>query len=256
YNKVIIDDVTVNDPGGTFDFGVVPMNEIDRLEMVRGAVSDLYGSDAMTSVVQTWSRTGTSPSPELFFGADGGTFNTAHGYASLSGAHGRFDYNFFGDQFNTNGQGPNDDYSNFSEVANLGVRLANRIQFRWRLRHSNNRTGVQSFWNFNGIPIVPPDLDQRARQNNFLSSAQIAVSGSRSQHRFTGFEYHHKRFNVDDVMQVGRTTPAFGNFDTPFSELADINRAGFEYQGEYWEKSWAQTTFGYRFEDENGFVGD
>src|SRR5581483_2133798 len=142
------------------------------------------------------------------------------------------------------------------EGANLGVRLANRIQFRWRLRHSNNRTGVQSFWNFNGIPIVPPDLDQRARQNNFLSSAQIAVSGSRSQHRFTGFEYHHKRFNVDDVMQVGRTTPAFGNFDTPFSELADINRAGFEYQGEYWEKSWAQTTFGYRFEDENGFVGD
>ena len=256
YNKVIIEDVTVNDPGGTFDFGVVPMNEIDRLEMVRGAVSDLYGSDAMTSVVQTWSRTGTSLTPELLLGADGGTFETAHGYASLSGAHGRFDYNLFADQFNTTGQGPNDDYSNSSEGANLGVKLASRIQFRWRLRHSNNRTGVQSFWNFNGIPIIPPDLDQRARQNNFLSSAQIAVSGSRSQHRFTGFEYHHKRFNVDDVMQAGRVSPAFGNFDLPFSELADINRAGFEYQGEYWEKSWTQTTFGYRFEDENGFVGD
>ena len=35
-----------------------------------------------------------------------------------------------------------------------------------------------------------------------------------------------------------------------------INRAGFEYQGDYSERSWAHTTFGYRFEDENGVVGD
>jgi vitamin B12 transporter len=258
YNKVIIDDVTVNDPGGTFDFGVVPMNEINRLEMVRGAVSDLYGSDAMTSVIQTWSRTGTSLTPELMFGADGGNFDTAHGYVAVSGARGRFDYNLFGDQFNTIGQGPNDDYSNSSQGGNVGVRITPRIQFRLRLRHSNNRSGIQSFWKFNGLELVPPDLDQRARQNNFLSSAQISIGGSRSQHRFTGFEYHHTRFNIDDVMEAGRLTPAFGgfNFDSPFSELATINRAGFEYQGEYWERSWARTTFGYRFEDENGFVGD
>src|SRR5207245_901469 len=54
YNKVIVDDVTINDPGGTFDFGVVPLTEADRLEFVRGAQSTLYGSDAMTSVVQVW----------------------------------------------------------------------------------------------------------------------------------------------------------------------------------------------------------
>ncbi len=56
YNKVIVDGVTVNEPGGTFDFGTLPLTEADRLEFVRGAQSTLYGSDAMTSVVQVWTR--------------------------------------------------------------------------------------------------------------------------------------------------------------------------------------------------------
>ena len=257
YNKVIIDGVTVNDPGGTFEFGVVPMGEVDRLEFVRGAESTLYGSDAMTSVVQTWTRTGSTRTPELRFGADGGTFQTAHGYASLSGARGRFDFNLFADQFNTSGQGPNDDYSNSLQGANIGIVFHPRALFRLRTRHSNERSGIQSFWNFNGQPLLPPDRDERARANNFLASAELAITGpSRWQHRFTGFEYHHRRLNIDTVQEPGRVSPAFGNFDFPFSDFANINRAGFDYQGEYDERSWARTTVGYQFEDENGFVGD
>jgi len=256
YNKVIIDGVTVNDPGGRFDFGVVPMDQVDRLEFVRGAESDLYGSDAMTSVVQTWTREGSTVTPQLTFGADGGTFQTANGYASVSGARGRFDYNLFGEQFNTSGQGPNDDYSNSSQGANLGITLAPRVRFRLRARHLNSRTGIQSFWDFNGQPLLPPDMDEKARQNDFLSSAEITVNGARWQHTFTGFEYHHSLANVDQVMEPGRVSPSFGNIDFPFDSISDVNRAGFEYQGQYWERSWARLIVGYRFEDENGFVGD
>jgi outer membrane receptor protein involved in Fe transport len=99
-------------------------------------------------------------------------------------------------------------------------------------------------------------MDERARQNDFLSSAEITVDGARWQHTFTGFEYHHKLSNVDQVMEPGRVSPLFGNFDFPFASTSDINRAGFEYQGQYWERSWARLIVGYRFEDENGFVGD
>ena len=256
YNKVIVDGVTVNDPGGRFDFGVVPMDQVDRLEFVRGAESDLYGSDAMTSVVQTWSREGTTAIPQLSFGADGGTFQTANGYAALSGARGRFDYNLFGEQFNTNGQGPNDQYSNSSQGTNLGLMLAPRVRFRLRARHLNSRTGIQSFWDFNGQPLLPPDMDEKARQNDFLSSAEITVNGTRWQHTFTGFEYHHQLANVDQIMEPGRVSPSFGNIDFPFHSVSDINRAGFEYQGQYWERNWARVIVGYRFEDDNGFVGD
>ena len=187
YNKVIVDGVPVNDPGGIFDFGVLPLAGADRLEFVRGSQSTLYGSDAMTSVVQVFTRTGSTPVPELRFGADGGNLGTANGYASLAGAHGRFDYNLFGDQFNTMGQGPNDDYSNSLQGGNVGVKLTDWAALRLRARHSNSATGVQSYWNFNGDPILPPDFDQRARQNNLLASAELthrrAIALAASLHR-------------------------------------------------------------------------
>src|SRR6202043_916954 len=118
YNKVIVDGVVINEPGGTFDFGTLPMAQTERLEFLRGAQSTLYGTDAMASVVQLWTRTGSTRVPELRFGADGGNFGTASGHASLAGANGRFDYNVFGDQFNTNGSGVNDAYSDSLEGAN------------------------------------------------------------------------------------------------------------------------------------------
>ena len=256
YNKVIVDGVAVNDPGGTFDFAALPMEQIDRVEFLRGAQSTLYGSDAMTSVVQVWSRSGSTHTPELRFGADGGNFSTARGYASIAGARGRFDFSLFGQQFNTEGQGVNDRFSQSSEGANLGIALASGVNLRWRTRHDTEGAGIQSFWKFNGQPLLPPDQDEHTRQNNFLSSLDLTVGRGRLQNRFSGFEYHHRRLDQDSVQEPERASPLFGNFDFPFSAVADYNRAGFEYVGEYWARDWARTTFGYHFEDENGFFGD
>ena len=251
YNKVIVDGVTINEPGGTFDFGTLPMDQADRLEFVRGAQSTLYGSDAMTSLMQVWTRTGSTPVPELSFGADGGNFETAKGYASLAGARGRFDYNAFGSQFNTNGAGINNAYSDSLEGANVGAALNDQTSLRVRVRHSNSHTGVAGEWNFNGSPLQPPDPNDWSQLNNVLGSAELAVTGpSRWQHHFTGFDYvyRYNELNVNgDAARV---------FDFPSHEVDHINRAGFEYQGDYSERSWAHTTFGYRVENENGYVGN
>src|SRR5262249_35619497 len=104
---------------------------------------------------------------------------------------------------------------------------------------------------------MQPDLDQYARVNNSLGSLELNIAGpSRWRHHLTGFEFHEKRANVDQVDDPGRISPAFGDVDFPFNTVADLNRAGFEYHGDYVARNWAQTTFGYRFEDENGYVGD
>jgi vitamin B12 transporter len=258
YNKVVVDGVPVNDPGGTFDFGTLPLFEEDRVEFLRGAQSTLYGSDAMTSVIQSWSRTGNTPVPELLFGADAGNYGTESGYASFSGADGRFDYNVFGNQFNTAGSGPNDDYSNSLEGVNAGAKVNDWVSLRLRTRHDNSVSGVQNEWNFNGDPLLSPDLDQRARQNNFLGSMEVAITGpSRWQHRLTGFEYNLKRTNIDGISEPGRFDPAVGfNVDSPFHAITDVNRVGFDYQGDYAERSWAVSTIGYEFEDQNGTVGN
>ena len=256
YNKVVVDGVAINDPGGTFDFGTLPFFEEDRVEFLRGAQSTLYGSDAMTSVVQTWSRTGSTPVSELRFGADAGNYGTENGYASLSGAQGRFDYNVFGNQFNTSGSGPNDDYSNSLEGVNAGAKVNEWASLRLRARHDNSVSGVQNEWNFNGDPLLPPDLDQRARQNNFLGSLELAITGpSRWQHRFTGFDYTLHRTNADGIDQGNRITP-FGDQDFQFNNVNLFNRAGLNYQGTYEEQSWATSTVGYEFENETGTTGN
>jgi outer membrane cobalamin receptor len=257
YNKVLVDGVPIAESGGTFDFGTVPLAETDRVEFQRGTQSTLYGSDAMTSVVQVFTRNGTTAVPELHFGADGGNFGTAHGYASLAGARSRFDYNAFADQFQTNGQGPNANYFNALQGANVGVQLHPRVLLRIRTRHSNSRTGVPGIWDFNNTRLLPPDSDSRARQNNLLASAELTIAGpSRWVHHLTGFEYRHLRTNIDDFEDPGRVSPVFGNFDIPFHTVVDSNCAGLDYQGDYLERAWARTTIGYQFEDENGFVGD
>lgn len=254
YNKVIVDGVPVNDAGGTYDFGPVPTAAANRIEFVRGSESALYGSDAMTSVVEMFTATGSSRVPDLTFGADGGNFHSAHGFASVSGARGRFDYNLFGDQFNTEGASINDDYSNSLEGANLGALLRKRLAFRFHTRHSNSRTGVPGEWNFNGNPYLTPDIDQRVRNNQFLSSADLTYAASAHwQHRLSGFEYNRKRFNIDSISD--RDCFTFG-IDCPFVNRDHFNRAGVDYQGQYSPASWAQSVFGYEFEDENGFMNE
>jgi len=257
YNKVIVDGVTINVPGGTFDFGTLPLTEADHMEFLRGAQSTLYGSDAMTSVVQVWTRTGSTQTPELRFGADGGNLGTANGDVSLAGARGRFDYNVFGDQFNTSGQGINDAYSDSSQGANLGVAINDRISLRVRVRHSNSHTGVPGEWNFNGDALEPRDPTEWSQLNNLLGSVELSVTGpSGWQHRFTGFDYHYQYTEVSLTGDPARVEANGSQFDFPSHQSDNVNRAGFEYQGNYLERSWAQTTIGYRVEDENGFIGD
>jgi outer membrane cobalamin receptor len=250
YNKVLIDGVPVNDPGGFYDFGATPMNNIERMEVVRGPESTIYGTDAMTSVVQLWTRTGTALKPEFEFGADGGTFSTANGYFSVAGADKIFDYDVFVNQFDTQGQGINDVYTNALQGGNIGIRFSPRVAVRFRLRHSNNWTGVQSNWWFNGDPVLPPNSNQIAHQNNFLANAELAISGPGAwQHTVGGFEYNHLQANSQSYVDPGREF-----IDSPFSNLSKYNRAGFTYQGQWTPRPWAQTSVGYTFEDENGHI--
>ena len=253
YNKVIVDGVPINEPGGTFDFGVLPLDQAERLEFFRGPQSVLYGSDAMTSVVQAWSATGSARTPELRFGADGGNLATARGYASLAGAWKRLDYNLFAGETRSEGQGANDQYSNSEQGANLGFVLHPRVFLRLRARHSNAHAGVQGAWLYNDAPLLGIDDGETASQNNFLGSAELTVQApARWTHVFRGYEYRHHRFNQDVFADPDRAAA----FDLPFAAFANLSRAGFQYQGGYQPNEFFRANFGYEFEDEHGEIGE
>jgi len=56
YVRVLVDGVPMNDPGGALDLGAFTVDHIDRIEVVRGPGSVLYGSDAVSGVIQVFTR--------------------------------------------------------------------------------------------------------------------------------------------------------------------------------------------------------
>jgi vitamin B12 transporter len=84
FTKVLLDGVPVNEAGGAFDFSSLTTDNVERIEIVRGPSSVLYGSDAMAGVVQIFTRRGTRG----FHGdlaARGGGFGTSDVEASIRG---------------------------------------------------------------------------------------------------------------------------------------------------------------------------
>jgi vitamin B12 transporter len=91
YVKVLVDGVPQNQPGGFFDFANLGTENVDRIEVVRGPVSVLYGSDAVTGVVQVFTRSGAGPATgRLEFGV--GRYGAAWGEGSVSGGSALLQY--------------------------------------------------------------------------------------------------------------------------------------------------------------------
>jgi vitamin B12 transporter len=85
FTKVLVDGVPVNEAGGAFDFSTLTTDNVDRIEIVRGPSSVLYGSDAVAGVVQIFTRRGTS-GVHGDLSARGGGFGTSDVEASARGA--------------------------------------------------------------------------------------------------------------------------------------------------------------------------
>lgn len=91
YVRVLLDGVPLNIPGGAFYFQNLTTANIDRIEIVSGPSSVLYGSDAMTGVVQIFTKQGTSQ-PAGSIMVRGGTYQSGQGTANVTGSVGAFGY--------------------------------------------------------------------------------------------------------------------------------------------------------------------
>ena len=92
YTKVLVDGATVNEPGNAVDFSNFTLDNIDKVEVVRGAESALYGTDAVAGVIQVFTHRGTTRTPECTLFGEGGSFSTRRGGGQISSLLGAFDY--------------------------------------------------------------------------------------------------------------------------------------------------------------------
>ncbi len=102
YVKVLIDGVPQNAPGGAYDFANLTTDNIERIEVVRGPASVLYGSDAVAGVVQIFTRDGGGTAHGSL-AARGGTYGSGALDATLSGGDGRASYALSVSRFSSDG---------------------------------------------------------------------------------------------------------------------------------------------------------
>jgi vitamin B12 transporter len=233
YTKVLVDGAPVNQPGGLVDFSNWTSDSVDKIEVVHGAASALYGSDAMDGVVQIFTHRGTTRTPELLLDAEGGSFQSGHGGGRLSGELGAFDYSADASQFESNGQGPDDFYRDATLGGNFGWTFSPTDTLRLSVRNNSSDAGQP------GQTLLGPeftDLEQSTGLHDFSSDLSWNFSTSENWHyQLSGYE---TRFRE-------REESSFGPFESMY------NRAGLEGQATYLFHN-GGATGGYMYEVENG----
>jgi len=81
YNLVMVDGIQLNEFGGDFDFAPLPADGVDHVEVTRGPESALYGSNAVTGVINIVTLRGEGP-PHFTAQAEGGSFTTRRSQAA------------------------------------------------------------------------------------------------------------------------------------------------------------------------------
>ncbi|MGH9691799.1 MAG: TonB-dependent receptor [Candidatus Acidiferrales bacterium] len=233
YTKVLVDGTPVNQPGGSADFSNFTLENVDKIEIVHGASSALYGSDAMDGVIQIFTHRGTTKTPQLTVEGDGGTFGTEHGSGQISGVLGRFDYSAATGYFSTNGQGADDFFRDVTLSGNFGWKFSEKDSLWLTLRNNASDAGQP------GQTLLPGEanLGQSNDLHNFAANLDWNFStGEHWQHQLSAFE---SRFQLVEV------SPPFGIFKSEY------NRAGLNEQSTYLFHK-GTITAGYENEVETG----
>jgi outer membrane cobalamin receptor len=235
YNAVMVDGISMNDFGGSFDMASLPADGIDRVEVTRGPQSALYGPNTLTGVINIVSRSGDGP-PRFTALAEGGSYATRRFATGGSGLTKGLSWSYNLSRVDSDGVVENDDYRNQSAFFSLGYRQGSRRQFDFHFFGNANDAGAPGPYGsdpnglFTGIDTV-----SRGKQNLFgyqlgyneqLSSRvrQITVASLA-----TNDAFYHSIWGDSDTSNLR------GIFNTR-SEIAVSNTdtlvAGFEFNRE------------------------
>ena len=285
---VLVDGVPMNDPGGELNLAGFSTSSIDRVEVVRGPESALFGAEAASGVIQLFTRRGdperTHPHGSVSY--ERGSFQTDRWAASVAGGSGaRLDYALAAEQFHTVGEYVNDYFRNTTGTVNVGFRLTPSTQIRGVFRTFDSMLGTPDRV---GYRIYDLDANEATRD----MAAGLHLDDVRGPHytQRVSFSYHrsHDLFVNNamdgpyDVAALVRdvtapvprvyfeglvdpsavappgmrvATPAWGPVtlypSDPYLSLSA--RTSAEYQGT-WTHTGGSAVFGYAYERQDGDI--
>jgi vitamin B12 transporter len=138
--QVLVDGMRVKSPTlGTTELADINLDQIERIEVVRGPQSTLYGADAIGGVVNIITRRGRGPF-SAYGSFEGGNYDTFRAQTGFGGAAGPFDYSLGGAWFESNGQFANDGTEQRSLAGQIGLRLPANSRVALAARYNRNAT--------------------------------------------------------------------------------------------------------------------
>jgi vitamin B12 transporter len=169
YVKVLLDGVPLNQAGGGIDLAHLTTDNVDRIEIVRGPVSVLYGSDAMTGVVQIFTRSGRVAAPQFGTELRAGTYGTTEGALDIAGGTRAFNYTARASRFASDGLYPyNNHYRNSVVSAQIGIRPDARTAASLTYRYGDDIYHFPT--DGEGVPV---DSNQRSAERGPLLNVSV-----------------------------------------------------------------------------------
>jgi vitamin B12 transporter len=236
YNKVLLDGIPLNEPGGTFNFGNLTSDNLDRIEVVRGAHSALFGSDAMASVVQLVTKRPdrSRARPQGTVSIEGGSYGTLRGSAAASGASGRLDYAVGGQRFSTDNRAPNNAFENTTLSANVGA-VAGMATIRFIARGERQRVGTPGQTAF-GRPDLDAFFERRDSTGGLSFDHQVnSRFRQRAAYSLAASRQQSTNLAIDPpyVPRFGARAAPFAFSDFPFDSRTRLRRHHASYQGDW-----------------------
>jgi vitamin B12 transporter len=134
HTLVLIDGVEMNmpnDPSNTFDFSNLAADNIERIEILRGPQSVLYGSDALAGVINVVTKKGYGK-PKTFLSFEGGSFGTIKGLGGLNGSLNLLNYSLTFSKYKTTGfSAASKKYGNTEKDGTDNDNISSRLGFNF-----------------------------------------------------------------------------------------------------------------------------
>ena len=219
YNSVMLDGIPLNEPGGTFNFNNLTTDNIERVEVVRGANSSLFGSDAMSSVVQLFTKRGrqaTQTAPRGSVQIDGGNYGTLHTTATASGVAGRADYSVAASRLSTDNRVPNSGFDNTSVSANVGTELGANASLRGVFRAELGKTGTPGQTLYGR-----PDLDAFYQHHDVVGGVTFERGVGSALHQRASYSLSSSTQASTNLVEDKPYTPSYQGRVAPF-EFSDF----------------------------------
>lgn len=227
FTMVMVDGVKMNDPGGGFEFANLTTDNVERIEIVKGPQSALYGSDAIGGVINIITRKGTGPlrvTGEVMGGAGrgiGSSMVTHQQRLGVSGASERLDFSGEWSRIDHGGTfGLNNRFKNNVFSGSFGFKATEKLQLRSTLRYTDSEFQFPTDFVF-GQGYLPVDPNQGNERTlfSFANSATYRLTDWWDHSlQWSHLESRFKFFDLQDTIP----TDAFGTFNANGTNRRDM----------------------------------